>query len=137
MIEIAMVDQQTGIYQKDISKNQDISNKYLDHIIMALRTAGLISKRAGKRSGYRLSRDAEDITMLDIYLAFEHEFSVTDCLAGNFDCERSNSCAARIFWDDLNRVMKDYFSSVTLASMRDKSMNGQHGNSTATPPSPG
>lgn len=134
MIEIALADQEKGIYQKDISKNQDISNKYLDHIILALRTAGLINKISGKRSGYRLSRDAGDITMLDIYLAFEHDFSVTDCLTGNFNCNRANSCAVREFWTGLNSVMKDYFQSVSLASLRDASKTDQTGIDSLIPP---
>lgn len=123
MIEIAMADQERGIYQKDIAMNQDISNKYLDHIILPLRTAGLIRKISGKRSGYRLGRDASEISMLDIYLAYEPDFSVTDCLASNIDCNRINSCAAHSFWSNLNSVMKEYFISVSLASLRDESMN--------------
>ncbi len=120
MVEISLADRETGIYQKEIAQNQDISNKYLDHIIYSLITAGLIKKVSGKRSGYRLSRDAENINMLDIYLAFEPDFSVTDCLAGNIDCKRSNSCTALTFWYNLNKTMKDYFESVSLASLRDE-----------------
>ncbi len=123
MIEIAMADQEKGIYQKDIAMNQDISNKYLDHIILPLRTAGLIRKISGKRSGYRLGRDVADINMLDIYLAFEPDFSIIDCLADNISCKRINSCAAHSFWSNLNSVMKEYFESVSLARLRDKSMN--------------
>ena len=36
-MEIALSDSENGIYQKDIAKNQNISYKYLDHIITALK----------------------------------------------------------------------------------------------------
>lgn len=121
-----MADQERGIYQKDIAMNQDISNKYLDHIILPLRTAGLIKKIAGKRSGYHLARDASEISMLDIYLAYEPYFTVTDCLSDGINCKRNNSCAALSFWSNLNGVMKEYFESVSLASLRDESMNYEH-----------
>ena len=48
MIEIAQNDSDNGIYQKDIAVNQQISNKYLDHIIHALKVSELIFKK-GKR----------------------------------------------------------------------------------------
>lgn len=49
MVEIAKADQKTGIFQKDISKNQKISLKYLDQIIQSLKTAGLIVNVKGKK----------------------------------------------------------------------------------------
>ena len=76
MIEIAKADQETGIFQKDISKNQEISYKYLDPIILSLKKAGLIENINGKRSGYRLGRDASEINVLQIHAAFEEEIAV-------------------------------------------------------------
>lgn len=47
--DIAKADQETGIFQKDISENQKISIKYLDHIIHSLKIAGLIINIKGKK----------------------------------------------------------------------------------------
>jgi Rrf2 family protein len=71
MIAIAEADQSKGILQKDIARNQDISNKYLDQIILGLKVAGLINNIKGHKSGYILTRDAETITIYDIHCAFE------------------------------------------------------------------
>ncbi|HBK42488.1 MAG TPA: Rrf2 family transcriptional regulator, partial [Porphyromonadaceae bacterium] len=51
MIEIACCKEPTGILQKDIAKNQNISVKYLDYIISALKLKGLISNTKGRGSG--------------------------------------------------------------------------------------
>jgi len=48
MIEIAASTDSDGILQKDIAKNQNISNKYLDPIISALKLKDLISNSKGK-----------------------------------------------------------------------------------------
>ena len=45
MMEIARNGSENGVFQKDISQRQDISNKYLDHIIHGLKVAELISKK--------------------------------------------------------------------------------------------
>ena len=70
MIEIAGCLDPEGILQKDIAKNQNISVKYLDYIISALKLKGLIMNVRGRGSGYRLARPIDEITMLYIYSAF-------------------------------------------------------------------
>jgi Rrf2 family protein len=119
MLEIARNDSGSGVFQKDIAKNQQLSNKYLDHIIYALKTSHLISNSKGKKSGYLLTRDPSDITILDIHLAFEPDICVIECLSDNYLCDRSEKCEIRTFWGGLNQVIYDYFKSVTLQDLMD------------------
>ena len=76
MIEVNRNGSSTGILQKEIAQHQEIPLKYLDSIITGLRNAGLIVKYAGKRSGYILTRSAAEISVYDIYRAFEPELIV-------------------------------------------------------------
>ncbi|RPJ74506.1 MAG: Rrf2 family transcriptional regulator, partial [Alphaproteobacteria bacterium] len=85
MIEIALASKVKGIYQKDIAKNQEISNKYLDQIIAALKAKGLIRNLKGKKSGYILNHEPSSITIYDIYKAFEPEILLLDCLSEGFE----------------------------------------------------
>jgi Rrf2 family protein len=117
MIEIALAHEKTGVFQKDIAENQGISNKYLDHIILALKVAGLIINVRGKKSGYTLTRNPSEITMYDIHNAFEPGICVIDCMDCNMICERESICAARGFWLDLNNKVVDHFSHVTLKDL--------------------
>lgn len=118
MLELALNDSSEGLFQKDIAQKQDISNKYLDHIIVALKTAGLIRNAGGKKSGYKLTRSADKITMLDIYHAFEPGFSVNECAYNESDCPRLRICAVKGFWAGLNTLMVDYFRSVSLEDIK-------------------
>jgi Rrf2 family protein len=120
MIEIARHPSDTGVFQKDIATAQEISNKYLDHIIHGLKVAGLIANVKGKKSGYILTRPAEEITVLDIHSAFEPGICVIDCMSENFKCDRENGCEARGFWKELNNRVSDYFKSTTLRDFLDK-----------------
>ena len=117
MIEIARETSNNGIFQKDIAARQKLSNKYLDQIILSLKLAGLISNVKGKKSGYVLSKTAEEITLLDIYKAFEPEIQIVDCIAPNYICEKEKYCSAKLFWVGLNNLVTDYFRSFTLADM--------------------
>ncbi|UCH13802.1 MAG: Rrf2 family transcriptional regulator [Bacteroidales bacterium] len=122
MIELAMLEGDKGILQKDISKNQDISMKYLDHIVAQLKAAGLINNVAGKKSGYRLTRSADKISIYDIYRAFDHDLSIIDCLSEEGLCRRDKMCAARNFWDELNNNIINYMASVKLSDLSEKQL---------------
>lgn len=123
MIELAMLDGDKGILQKDISKNQNISMKYLDHIVAHLKAAGLIINVAGKKSGYRLTRSADKISVYDIYRAFDHDLSIIDCLSEEGFCSRDKMCAARDFWDKLNEKIISYMESVRLSDLSEKQLH--------------
>jgi len=117
MIEIALDEKGNGVFQKDISEKQKISNKYLDNIITSLKTAGLIVNKRGRKSGYRLSRNASEISLLDIYKAFEPAISIVDCIADDYDCGLLNTCSVREFWLGLNNHIISYFESFTLKDL--------------------
>jgi Rrf2 family protein len=120
MLEIAMNNLDTGVYQKDISKNQEISNKYLDHIIHALKTSQLICNVKGKKSGYILTRKPSDITLFDIHNAFEPGICLIECLSDNYKCNRREGCMTIGFWGQLNNLIVNFFKSVTLEDLINK-----------------
>lgn len=117
MIEIASDTTANGVFQKDIAKNQDISIKYLDHIIAALKAAELISNLKGKKSGYILTKSPADISIFDIHNAFENGICVIDCVSLNFKCEKDGCCSAQSFWKGLNEVVLNYFKNTSLQDL--------------------
>ena len=117
MLEIAHHSPSSGILQKDIARNQNISNKYLDHIIHALKAAELIVNVKGKKSGYILTREPSEISVYDIHNAFEPGICVIDCLSRSIKCDREEGCVAKGFWGGLNKRMVDYFNSFSLEDL--------------------
>ena len=120
MIELAMDWEGKGLLQKDISERQAISYKYLDHIISALKARGLIVNVEGKKSGYRLTQKPEDITVYDIYKAFEPELLIVDCLSPDGKCTSDKTCAAQELWFGLNTQIIKYLKSHNLKDLADK-----------------
>ena len=120
MIEIAVSNEPGGILQKDIAKNQNISIKYLDPIISALKVKGLISNSKGKGSGYILTRPSEDISVLDIYTAFE-QIDVYECINNLSFCERSShDCKGCNFWKEFKNDFQSLLARKTLAQVIDE-----------------
>ena len=102
IIEIAHTLDPNGVLQKDIAKNQHISLKYLDSIISSLKIKGLVANSKGRGSGYRLTREPKDISMLDIYTAFE-QIVVVECINNKSLCERAtHECKAKNYWNEFS-----------------------------------
>ncbi len=123
MLEIAMNHSQAGVFQKDIAERQEISLKYLDHIIHALKTAMLIRNVKGKKSGYILRKSPELISLYDIYQAFEPAICVVDCLTGNETCDRSEHCSAQGVYGNLNQLIINYLQGITLQDLINKEVS--------------
>lgn len=109
-----------GIYQKEISENQEISFKYLDQIISSLKASGLIVNWEGRGTGYRLSREPESISVYDVYRAFENELCIIDCLSAGSDCNREQVCPTKDFWHDFNVHMVEFMDSKSIAELAEK-----------------
>jgi Rrf2 family protein len=120
LVEIASGAAQDGVYQKQISRNQDISYKYLDLIIAELKSSNLITTVTGKKSGYRLKRDPGTISVYDVYSAFNQDLALVHCLCEEGQCKREGKCAARGFWEGLNDELANHLKSVTIFDLAKK-----------------
>jgi Rrf2 family protein len=120
MVEIALHWDKKGVYQREIAEKQDISFKYLDHIISSLKASGLIINAEGRGSGYKLARNPEKITVYDIYRAFDSDLKIIDCLSEDGDCKRDPICATKDFWNQFNSHMIEFLNSTTIGDLAKK-----------------
>ena len=120
LLEIALDQDGTGVFQKDIATNQKLSIKYLDHIISALKVAGLICNVKGKKSGYILTKPPGKISMLDVHNAFEPQVCVIECISADFCCEMEKNCATKDFWHGMNDQIVSYLERFSLADILQK-----------------
>ena len=120
MIEIASSTEPNGMLQKDIAKHQNISLKYLDPIISALKIKDLIANSKGKGSGYLLTKPVTEITMYDIYTAFE-QIEIIECINNCSFCERSiHDCKAKNYWSEFKDEFCNILKKKNLAQIIDE-----------------
>ena len=121
MLELALqAERGEGILQKNIAENQNVSVKYLDHIIADLKAAGLVANVGGKKSGYRLNKPADEISIYDIYRAFEKDLTIIDCLLEHGHCPRKKTCVLKDYWHGLNQTIRSSMESQNLKDLVDK-----------------
>lgn len=92
----------------------DISEKYLEQIIMPMAKAGLVKSVRGAAGGYLLSRSASDITLGEALSILEGGVCVADCARGDWECPKKATCAAAPAWDSLTRAIREVAYSMTL-----------------------
>ena len=117
MLDIAVHKEKGPCVMKDISARQDISPKYLDHILSALRRAGLIKNIRGKGGGYILARPASAITLKDIIEAVEGSLAPVECVDNPALCDRSAACPTIEVWRNVRDAVEGVLVATTLESL--------------------
>ena len=107
-----------NISLSDISKQEEISKKYLEQIFIKLREANLVESEKGKQGGYVLAREPEDISIFEIIEALEGGVKPSGCVAGNgeFTCEKSSKCGVVLL---LSEVQNEVIKILKEKSLRD------------------
>ena len=110
-----------SVSSSEISERQNISQKYLEQIIIALRQGGFVKGMKGSRGGYVLSRPADMICLSDVLNALDNNIlaDVSEDIGtqtGGLRCS-VNVC----LWDKINDFMRSFTGQMTLADLINES----------------
>jgi Rrf2 family protein len=103
-----------------IAQQQDISAKYLEQLMAALKSAGLVRSQRGAKGGYVLARPPEKIKLSDVFEIFEGPVVTVECVVNENYCARAADCIARQVWSEVQRAIKNVLQSMTLQDAIDK-----------------
>lgn len=117
MLDLALHFGKGPISLKDISKRQEISEKYLWHLIPPLKNAGLITATRGPHGGYILAKPLRQISLKDIVSVLEGPMCLVECSQDSGVCKRSSNCIVRDIWVEATEKFMDTLASFTLESM--------------------
>ena len=120
MLDLALHDGQGPVPLRDIARRQDISEKYLWHLIPPLRDAGLIRSSRGANGGYVLAQPPSHITLKDILTVLEGRICLVDCISNPSFCPRSRNCVPKDIWRDVSETISHTLDSFTLGKMIEK-----------------
>ena len=65
----------------ELARRNDIPKRFLEHIMLDLKERGWVDSVAGKRGGYRLSRNPEKITMGEVVRHFDGYLAPLACVS--------------------------------------------------------
>ena len=117
LLDIALNQGDELVLLKDIARRQQISLRYLDHLITPLVAAGIIRSTRGARGGVRLAKRPDEIKLSEVIQLLEGSIALVDCVNDPGMCERSSACVTRDLWDELKQAMDGVLESMTLQDL--------------------
>ena len=104
---------------KDISARQGINLTYLEQLFRKLRIAGIVRSIRGRKGGYVYATNPKNITIKKIMEAVEENLDSTNC-SGASTCHFGNKCNSHKLWDDLNNVVDNFLSEISIIDLVEK-----------------
>ncbi|HBK03578.1 MAG TPA: Rrf2 family transcriptional regulator [Clostridiales bacterium] len=125
MVDLAEHQSEEFISLKEIAQRQEISEKYLESIIRMLVKAKAVESLRGKGGGYRLKKAPDQYTVDSILRLTEESLAPVACLESSAEtCPRSGGCKTLALWQGLDKVIRAYLESVTIADLVDQGAVG-------------
>ncbi len=106
----------------EIAKQENISQKFLESILLNLRKTGFLGSKKGKGGGYYLIKDPEIIIMTDVIRVLEGPIAMVPCVSLNFyekcdDCPDENLCSVNKLMLQIRDSALEVYRNNTLADI--------------------
>jgi Rrf2 family protein len=101
MVILAREANQKLLQIKHIASKGDIPQNYLEQILVILKKSGLVESIRGANGGYKLTKDAKNITVYEILNALECCLAQTD--------NKSKNNILQPFWEDTQKKIEAVF----------------------------
>ena len=105
---------------RDISENQQISLQYLERLMAPLAAAGLIHTTRGAKGGVWLAKQPQEIKLSRVIEAMEGPIIPVDCVGDPEVCNRSDLCASRDVWTEVQHAIYKVLDGITLADLLER-----------------
>lgn len=118
MLDITKADAgDTPVRLGSVAERTGISRRYLDQVVMPLKSASLLLGIKGRSGGYRLARPASEIRLGEIMEATIGPVTLVDCVGAPETCDRSVDCPAHILYRFISASMRTQLDAITLADL--------------------
>lgn len=121
LVDLAQHGDEGYVALGDVAKRQEISKKYLEQIVPIFNNSGILRANRGSQGGYMLAKPASQITVGDVLRLTEGTLAPVECTGDDpVVCQRSADCYTLPVWQDLYRLINDYFDGITLQTILDQ-----------------
>lgn len=110
----------------EVAEAEGIPKKFLEAILLTLKSHGILSSRKGPGGGYSLAKAPSNITIGSVIRAFEGDLAPVQCLTeqsqgGCPECADRDTCGIRLVMVDVQLALTSVLDTVTLADMLERS----------------
>jgi Rrf2 family protein len=117
MLELALNYDNGLVSTREIATQQQVSIKYLEHLLASLRSAGLVRSVRGAHGGHTLARPADLISLREVYDIFEGTEGFVVCTSCPELCDRSDTCTTHEVWSRMYDASMEVLESTTIEDL--------------------
>lgn len=114
MVELAQLPPEATLSAHDIFEATDVPPTFGNPLLTFLTESGMVETVGYQERLFRLASPPQEITMAEIVLACEPEFSLAQCARDPETCTRSSFCGVHTIWRHLDRVVWRQLEAITL-----------------------
>lgn len=119
---LAKVEGREPVQIAEIARHENISQKFLESILLTLRRNGLLGSKKGKGGGYYLIKEPQDILMTTVMRVLEGPIAMVPCVSLNFyekcdDCPNEEECSVHKLMLQVRDSALDVYRNNTLADL--------------------
>ena len=123
LMHLARCDEASSWSAREIAQKYDLPGGLLAKILQTLGREGLVVSQQGTKGGYTLGRPATQIRALEVVEAIEGPVSLAQCFTGEGSCVQFEKCNLKSPLNQLNDIVIQILSRVTLAHLVDEEFN--------------
>jgi len=101
---------------KEIAQTLKVSEAHLSKVLQRLSRAGLARPIRGPRGGFMLTRNANRISLQEVYEAVEGPLPPSNCLLGDPICDQ-RGCILGGLLESTNRRVREYLCTTRLSQL--------------------
>src|SRR5713101_5111256 len=102
---------------KDIAECYGIPLPLLAKILQKLTKIGLLQSLPGSNGGYRLAREANKITALEVIRAIDGPIILTACFTAHGECQQSEKCYLYVPLLKIHEGILQLINTITISDM--------------------
>ncbi|MGI9204067.1 MAG: SUF system Fe-S cluster assembly regulator [Woeseiaceae bacterium] len=102
----------------DVAMASGINLPTVSKLLKSLTKAKLVVSGRGAQGGYRLARDAADISAAEIIDALEGPVSITECSATDSHCDLESVCNVGNAWQRINVAIRRALQDINLTELQ-------------------
>ncbi|OHB67279.1 MAG: hypothetical protein A2Y77_07640 [Planctomycetes bacterium RBG_13_62_9] len=117
MIGLARRHDDGSVSTRVLAGEQEVSYQLACKLMQRLHGAKLVASCMGPKGGFRLSREAGQISLLEVVEVIQGPLRLNRCLLKETACPRGGSCPIRARISELQGQMEEYLRGVTLGDL--------------------
>lgn len=99
----------------EIAEEEDISQKYLERLLVSLRDGNVVISNKGKLGGYVLAKDPKKIPVGEVIELLDGEIAPMRCV-GKF-CAMEHKCPSSLVWNKVGQQIKKTLYNIKLSEL--------------------